>query len=211
VAAGARAYGPPMPAKKTLAAALVAATLTVALTAATSASAVTIWTIRAAAAPTTNGVMVMALPDGAVAAKIAGTLDPSASPVLQPLSAARAQAEQWQLLPVDGHAIVDPKFRIWSPSLGRCLTSAGNVVFSACLAYPQYETWRLYDPTPNGGMGPVRLPFSNSPQGYWLRNDNTGWCLTVPGANYAPGQRLNKLAPCTMAGSRMFRLSRAEV
>jgi hypothetical protein len=182
-----------------------------ALATASSATATTIWTIRAAAAPTTNGVMVMSLPDGAVAAQIAGTLDPSASPVLEPLSAARAQVEQWQLLPVTGHNIVDPKFRIWTPSLGRCLTSGGNVVFSACLAYPQYETWRLYIPTPQGGMGPVRLPVSNSTTSYWLRNDNTGWCLTVPNANFTAGQPLNKLAPCTMGGSRMFRLSRAEV
>jgi hypothetical protein len=182
-----------------------------ALAGAASATATTIWTIRAAAAPTTNGVMVMSLPDGAVAAQIAGTLDPSASPVLQPLSAARAQAEQWQLLSVKGHNIVDPQFRIWSPSLGRCVTSGGNVVFATCLAYPQYETWRLYIPTPQGGMGPVRLPVSNSGTSYWLRNDNTGWCLTVPYSQYNAGQPLNRLAPCSMAGSRLFRLTRTEV
>jgi hypothetical protein len=195
--------------KRLVAALLAGAACT--LAGAASADAVTIWTIRAAAAPTTNGILVMSLPDGAVQAQVAGTLDPAASPVLQPLSAARAQVEQWQLLSVKGHNVIDPQFRIWSPSLGRCLTSGGNVVFSTCLAYPKYETWRLYIPTPQGGMGPVRLPLATSSQSYWLRNDNTGWCLTVPNANYTAGQPLNKLAPCTMGGSRMFRLSRGEV
>jgi hypothetical protein len=71
--------------------------------------------------------------------------------------------------------------------------------------------WRLYIPGGQGGRGPISLPSGSVTEPYWLRSDNTGECLLVPAANYAAGQPLFDTAPCSAAGSRLFRLSRGEM
>jgi hypothetical protein len=189
-----------------LGAAALTVALALALAGAASAGATTVWTIRASAAP---GILVM----GVDPLSVTGT------PVLLPLSAATATATQWQLRSLPTRAQGDPKFQIYTAFVNRCISappdpgglSFASIRFAPCAAGDPYAVWRLYIPGGQGGRGPVSLPSGSVTSPYWLRSDSTGECLWVPAAHYVAGQALFDTAPCSAAGSRLWRLSRGEI
>ena len=144
-------------------------------------------------------------------------LSVTGTPVLMPLSAANAPATQWQLRLLPTRARSDPKFQIYTSFVDRCLyappdrddLSYADIRFEKCGG--PWQTWRLYIPGGQGGRGPVSLPSGSVASPYWLRSDSTGECLYVPAGHFVAGQPMYSTAPCSTAGSRLFRLSRGEI